>query len=208
MYTLYNDFETRVRDLKVRAHGRWTPLLKALGVDDRILNGRNQPCPMCGGTDRFQYTDKFGEGNYHCRSCGAGGGLKLARAVLGTRFGALIDKLERQLGTIRTFGGSDFDDSGPERKMRLCQRIWNEARPITEGDDVDRYLRNRGLQLSAYPGALRHHPALGYYEKPAGQQRSQKIAEYPAMLARVQGLDGYPVALHRTYLKDGRKALR
>ena len=26
---------------------------------------------MCGGTDRFQYTDKFGEGNYHCRGCGA-----------------------------------------------------------------------------------------------------------------------------------------
>jgi putative DNA primase/helicase len=27
---------------------------------------------LCGGTDRFQYTDKFGEGNYHCRSCGPG----------------------------------------------------------------------------------------------------------------------------------------
>ena len=92
-----DDFETRVRDIKVRAHGHWTPLLEALGVDDRILNGRNQPCPMCGGTDRFQYTDKFGEGNYHCRSCGAGGGLTLAQAVLGPRFGELPDKLDALL---------------------------------------------------------------------------------------------------------------
>ena len=96
-----DDFESRVRDLKARAHGHWTPLLGALGVDERILNGKNQPCPLCGGTDRFQYTDKFGEGNYHCRSCGAGGGLKLAQGVLGLKFGELLGRLERQLGAVR-----------------------------------------------------------------------------------------------------------
>jgi putative DNA primase/helicase len=89
-----DDFESRVRDLKSRAHGHWTPLLGALGVDERILNGKNQPCPLCGGTDRFQYTDKFGEGNYHCRSCGAGGGLKLAQGALGLKFGELLARLE------------------------------------------------------------------------------------------------------------------
>ena len=94
-------FESRVRDLKARAHGHWTSLLGALGVDERILNGKNQPCPLCGGTDRFQYTDKFGEGNYHCRSCGAGGGLKLAQGALGLKFGELLARLERQLGAVR-----------------------------------------------------------------------------------------------------------
>ena len=34
-----DEFESRVRDIKVRAHGRWTPLLESLGVDGRILNG-------------------------------------------------------------------------------------------------------------------------------------------------------------------------
>ena len=90
---------------------------------------------------------------------------------------------------------------------RLCQRIWNEAKPITLGDEVDRYLRNRGMQLPTYPRSLRFHPALGYYEKLNGQQRSKKIAEYPAMIACVQGHDGHAITLHRTYLKDGRKAL-
>ena len=68
-------------------------------------------------------------------------------------------------------------------------------------------MRQRGLQLSAYPRSLRFHPALGYYEKQPGQQRSKKIADYPAMLAAVQGVDGHAVTLHRTYIKDGRKAL-
>ena len=63
-----NDFEARVKDLKSRAHGHWTSILRNLGVDEDILKGKNLPCPIdgCGGTDRFQYTDKFGEGNYHC----------------------------------------------------------------------------------------------------------------------------------------------
>ncbi len=202
-----NDFESRVRDLKARAHGHWTGLLAALGVDERILNGKNQPCPLCGGTDRFQYTDKFGEGNYHCRSCGAGGGLKLAQGSLGLKFGELLDRLEQQLGAVRTAPSVASGGPSPEKMKRLCQRIWQEARPITRGDEVDRYLRNRGLQLSNYPRTLRFHPALGYFEKPAGQQRSKKVAEFPAMLAVVQASDGHAVTLHRTYLHDGRKAL-
>ncbi|MEQ1804291.1 MAG: toprim domain-containing protein, partial [Burkholderiaceae bacterium] len=202
-----DEFELRVRDIKVRAHGHWTPLLKALGVDDKILNGKNQPCPTCGGTDRFQYTDKFLEGNYHCRSCGAGGGLKLAQGVLGIKFGELLDQIEHQLGTVKQQTPSGNACPSPEKMKRLCQRIWNEARSITVGDEVDRYLRNRGLQLSTYPRTLRFHPALGYFEKQTGQQRSKKVADYPAMLAVVQGCDGHAVTLHRTYLKDGRKAL-
>lgn len=202
------DFEVRVRELKARAHGHWTSILLSLGVDEKILNGRNQPCPMpgCGGRDRFQYTDRFGEGNYICRSCGPGGGLKLAQGVLGAKFVELLDAIERHLGTVRVAAGPIAGPS-PERMKRLCQRIWQEAKPITLGDEVDRYLRNRGLHLPAYPRSLRFHPALGYYEKQTGQQRSKKIAEYPAMIACVQGADGHAVTLHRTYLKDGGKAL-
>ena len=69
--------------VKQRAHGRWSEVLAVAGVEERILRHRNGPCPACGGNDRFQYTDKFGEGNYHCRSCGAGGGFKLLQAGLG-----------------------------------------------------------------------------------------------------------------------------
>jgi putative DNA primase/helicase len=197
------EFAARVDAIKLRAHGQWTPVLKGLGVADEILSRKNQPCPMCGGTDRFQYTDRFGDGNYHCRGCGAGGGLKLAQACLGISFMELLEKLERLLGNPAQFGADAPAGPSPASMKALCKRIWNEARPIALGDEVDRYLRNRGLQLSAYPKTLRCHPSLGYYERNGA--KSTKVAEYPAMLACVQGPDGHAVTLHRTYVADGAK---
>ena len=201
------DFTARVDEVKRRAHGHWTSILGALGVSETILSGKNAPCPMpgCGGTDRFQYTDKFGEGNYFCRSCGAGGGIKLAQGVLGLKFGELLERVESQVGKVQATKRPQTNAVSPLRMKQLAQRIWNEARPVTPGDDVDRYLRNRGVQMEKYPRSLRCHPALDYFVKKGTDKRSTKVAQYPAMLACVQGRDGHAVTLHRTYLKNGQK---
>jgi len=198
-----HEFKARVEAVKQRAHGQWTQVLKGLGVAQELLNRKNQPCPMCGGTDRFQYTDRFGEGNYHCRGCGAGGGLKLAQATLGISFIELLARLEQLLGKTPAIHADQPPGPSPERMKALCKKIWHEARPITPGDPVDLYLGSRGLQLPTYPRTLRCHPGLGYYEKHGA--KSVKVAEYPAMLACVQGPDGHAVTLHRTYVADGRK---
>ena len=200
------EFEARLQELKTRAHGRWTEILRTLGVGEKVLNKRNQPCPMCGGTDRFQYTDKFGEGNYHCRGCGAGGGLKLLQGYHGWDFGTTFRRVEECVGSVSARPRPRPSEPSAERMKKLAKRLWEEAKPITVGDEVDRYLRNRGLQLLDYPKTLRCHPALGYYEKDASG-RSKKVCEYPAMLACIQKADGHAVTLHRTYLKDGKKAL-
>ncbi len=200
------EFESRLHELKARAHGRWTEILRTLGVDEKVLNKRNQPCPMCGGTDRFQYTDKFGEGNYHCRGCGAGGGLKLLQGYHGWDFSTTFKRVEECVGSVARKPRPQPGEHSAQRKKDLAKRLWGEAKPISTGDDVDHYLRNRGLQLPDYPKTLRCHPALGYYEKDASG-RSRKVGEYPAMLACIQGADGHAVTLHRTYLKDGKKAL-
>ena len=92
------DYAARIDAVKQRAHGRWSEVLAAAGIEERILRHRNGPCPSCGGTDRFQYTDKFGEGNYHCRQCGPGGGFKLLQAVRGVDFHAALCEVERCLG--------------------------------------------------------------------------------------------------------------
>ena len=198
-------FEARVEEIKRRAHGRWSEILGTLGVDSKILNKRNQPCPMCGGTDRFQYTDKFGEGNYHCRGCGPGGGLKLLQGVLGWEFGIVLKRVEECVGGVPAPLHPIAAEPAAQQMKKLAKRIWDEATPVSAGDEVDRYLRNRGLYLSTYPKVLRFHSALGYYEKDdAG--KSKKVAEYPAMLACIQGIDGHAVTLHRTYLQDGKKA--
>lgn len=202
-----------VKDVKLRAHGRWDEILRCLGVDERILSRKNMPCPLCGGTDRFQYTDRFQEGNYHCRNpdCGPGGGFKLLQAVMGWDFATTLRKVSESVsGTAAAMQ----EPSSPGEQMKLlARRIWNEAAPIRAGDEVDRYLSSRGLGLDHYPQTLRCHPKLGYYEravdgasgdKPGG--KSRRVAEYPAMLARIDGPDGELVSLHRTYLDGGRRA--
>ena len=198
------EYASRIEAVKQRAHGRWDEILAAGGVDERILKHRNGPCPLCGGTDRFQYTDKFGEGNYHCRQCGAGGGFKLLQAVKGVDFNTVLSDVERCLGILPDSAPVRPHEPSGERMRKLVQRIWDEARPVTAGDEVDRYLKGRGLALPAYPAVLRFHPALGYYEKDSAG-KSRKLAEYPAMLACIQGPDGQAVTLHRTYLQDGAK---
>ncbi|MDF3831957.1 toprim domain-containing protein [Cupriavidus basilensis] len=198
------EYAARVDAVKQRAHGRWTEILGALGVDERILKRRNLPCPLCGGTDRFQYTDKFGEGNYHCRSCGPGGGFKLLQAMRGIDFNTALREVERCLGILPSVATARPTEPSAQRMKKLAQRIWSEAQPIKPGDEVDRYLSSRGLALPAYPKVLRYHPALGYYQKDASG-KSRKVAEYPAILACIQGADGHAVTLHRTYLQDGAK---
>jgi putative DNA primase/helicase len=200
-----HEYVDRIGQVKGRAHGRWTEILARLGVDERILRKLNLPCPLCGGTDRFQYTDKFGEGNYHCRSCGPGGGFKLLQAVKGIDFGTALREVESCVGSNAPVEALRSTEPPMERMTKLAQKLWDEARPVTPGDEVDRYLRGRGIALTAFPKALRLHPSLGYYEKD-GSGKSRKVGEFAAMIACIQGIDGDVVTLHRTYLCDGRKA--
>ena len=122
----------------------------------------------------------------------------------GVDFNTVLRDVERCLGVMPLTAPPRTSEPSAERMKKLAQRIWNEARPVTLGDEVDHYLSGRGLALPIYPKVLRFHPALGYYQKDA-DGKSRKVAEYPAMLACIQGADGHAVTLHRTYLRDGGK---
>jgi hypothetical protein len=54
------------------AHGRWRWILPHFGISESALNGKEQPCPACGGRDRFVFDDRHGDGDYFCRRCDAG----------------------------------------------------------------------------------------------------------------------------------------
>jgi putative DNA primase/helicase len=123
---------------------------------------------------------------------------------MGVDFNTALRDVERCLGMMPVTAPSRSGEPSAERMKKLAQRIWNEAKAVTVGDEVDRYLSGRGLALPVYPKVLRFHPALGYYQKEAAG-KSRKVAEYPAMLACIQGADGHAVTLHRTYLRDGGK---
>lgn len=198
-------FEARVGAVKARADGRWREILLSCGVPAETLNGRNQPCPACHGTDRFQFTDKFRAGNYHCRGCGPGDGFKLLQICCGLDFFQALQRLEHAIGAQSPMPLAPAEPTS-SRMKRLAKRIWEEAHCVKQGDEVDRYLRQRGLRIDSYPRCLRCHPCLGYYKKDASGGKAKKVAEYAAMLACVQGSDSHAITLHRTYLSQGTKA--
>jgi putative DNA primase/helicase len=116
-----------------------------------------------------------------------------------------LGEVERYIGSMVATSGTPNQAPLAERMKKLARRIWEEALPVSNGDEVDRYLVGRGLALQAYPQVLRLHPSLGYFVKTDGG-RSRKVAEYPAMLARIDDANGEAISLHRTYLHGGRKA--
>jgi hypothetical protein len=61
----------------LNAEGRWYEILTFLGVPAHHLTGKHGPCPMCGGKDRFRWTNKHERGLYICSGCGNGNGITL-----------------------------------------------------------------------------------------------------------------------------------
>jgi putative DNA primase/helicase len=60
-------------------NGRWPDLLAHLaGLTSDQLTDKHQPCPLCGGKDRYRFDDQDGTGSWYCNQCGgkdqAGGG--------------------------------------------------------------------------------------------------------------------------------------
>jgi phage/plasmid primase-like uncharacterized protein len=59
-----------VDQLQLAAAGRWADILIAAGIPAKVLDGRNHPCPKCGGRDRFAaFRDCNERGAVHCRHC-------------------------------------------------------------------------------------------------------------------------------------------
>lgn len=91
------------RDLLDVAHGRWPHLLVSIGGlrDDQLTNA-HQPCPSCGGDDRYRWLTDEGPGGWWCSHCGgknrqggAGSGIDLLMRVRDWTFGQAIREIER-----------------------------------------------------------------------------------------------------------------
>ena len=197
-------FREYVDEVKRAAHGRWPGVLAAFGVPAAMLVNRHGPCPLCGGTDRFRFDDRHGNGEYYCNGCGAGDGFRLLEKHLGWDFPRAAREVAEAVGVSWPRWVGKPHRAPRDRLRALLQRIWDEAKPVEAGDEVAGYLARRGLVLEAFPRVLRTHPALGYFERE--DNRSRRVGTYAAMLAKVQAVDRRPVTLHRTYLAGGAKA--
>lgn len=181
-----------------RCNGRWRSILPALGIDPRFLTGKNCPCPICGGKDRFRFDNKRGDGTWICTHCRAGQGAKLAMLFLGiTDYKTIAERIEAVIGEApRERARPDLSE---EVKRAALTRLWRSSGMVRTGDPVDLWMRRRGILLSAFPACLRTHHGLRHSGPP--------VTVHPGMLAKVSDPAGKSVMIHRTFLTaDGRKA--
>lgn len=177
------------------ARGRWRGILPAFGIPSTFLDGKQHPCPICGGKDRARFDDKEGRGTWYCNRCGAGDGLKLVELKTGLPFADVAKRVEELAGSARA--EKPRKPRSEDEYHEAMTRAWLSAQAVTAGDPVDLWLRSR-------VGDVVVPPTIRYAERCfCSDDRTYR----PAMLAKMHDPAGVAVMVHRTFLTmDGRKA--
>lgn len=206
---------------KERARGRWREILPALGIGNVFLTGRNCPCPVCGGTDRFRFIDRRGQdgdGMWVCNQCQPKPrpAIELVMAFTGKPFPEAARTIDDILGDRPVISQTSIrplvDETG---KSMQFKKAWRRGDRVRHGDVVDLYLRHRGVGMDIYPPCLRTS-GLDYYREddqawlpPDGGRYLGRpdllieiIYRVPAMVAAITNAAGQHVATHRTFLAE------
>jgi putative DNA primase/helicase len=190
--------------IKQAAHGNWDFILTSLGVSAETLTKRNKPCPACGGTDRFSFDDKFGNGNFICRGMGeqiSGDGFQLLQHLYGWRFGDALREVARVLGINASSPTPRREMPKPQPKALSVRdtldetrtKYWQNLDPVRDAG-LD-YLRARGCVIPPVDGDLRFAPRASHKDGHTG----------PALVALItDALTKAPKSLHWTFVSpDG-----
>jgi hypothetical protein len=90
-----SNFKYDADEIKNNMRGNWVDFLsQCAGFEARVFNKKHQPCPLCGGKDRFRFDDNLehrGDGGYICGQCGSGSGMKLYLEATQVGFGVALD---------------------------------------------------------------------------------------------------------------------
>ena len=174
--------------------GRWPSILRDLGLlSSAALAGRDQPCPTCGGHDRFRFTDK-GFGRWFCRGCGHGGdGLRLVQVIKRVDFQTAAALVETVVGKVAESGARGKPDKA---KPSDPMKPWREAGLFLTGSPVDLYFRSRALVITEIEAqSLRYASNLWHWPSKT---------RWPAAVAQITLADGAPLGSHMTFVKrDG-----
>jgi putative DNA primase/helicase len=92
----------RYEQIKTMAHGRWQEIILALtSVHPDQLRNKHQPCPFCGGEDRFRFDNSRGDGNWFCNQACTGrqsnNGFGFLMAYFNEDFMAVVKRVEEYL---------------------------------------------------------------------------------------------------------------
>ena len=102
-------------------NGRWPDLLMQLaGLTPDQLTDTHQPCPLCGGEDRYRFDDKDGTGSWYCNQCGGkdhtgggGNGMDMLMRRTGLTYPEACKRIEQHLNIK------------PEPPTKGAEHIWH-----------------------------------------------------------------------------------
>lgn len=190
----------RIQD---RARGRWTDILRSIGLTEHQLSGRHSNCPICedgGGKDRFRFDDKGGNGSWFCNRCKSGEGVEMVKRYCKVDFLGAKAEIEKHIGSSR-FSPPKAQVSDSECQ-KYAEKEWLNANVLNGDDPASKWLANRGISPSIYPASLRWTPRAMHRDK-----ETKNVTYHCAMLAKFTSADGDKFTIHRTYLtEDGFKA--
>lgn len=178
-----------------QARNKWASILPMFDIDASHLTGRQRPCPICGGKDRFRFDNKEGRGTWICNSCGAGDGIKLLLAKTGMSFTEVAREVRERLGEAVDGPAPRIVDDAKAKE--LLRSLYRASAPISD-DMAAAYLVARGFS-PPWPDALRFCA-----ETPISRHPTRRTL--PAMLAIVSDTSGKWINIHRTYLDGPAKA--
>jgi putative DNA primase/helicase len=184
--------------LQERARGRWHGILPAIGISEKFLKRKNGPCPMCGGKDRWRFTDIDGKGTWWCNNCKGGNGVALVMRFSGLPFTEAAQRIERVIGGVAP-ADAPATERSDQHKRDALNALWKSGRSVRADDPVDRWLHSRGVGMQNYPKCLRAGMRIRHSGPP--------VSWHPTMLAMVTDTSGKPATIHKTYITtDGTKA--
>jgi putative DNA primase/helicase len=189
-----------------RCRHKWPSILMQLGFPHAALDGRNHPCPMCGGTDRFRFTDRDGHGVSICNQCGgksgnggARSGVDLVMAFKGVNFRGAAELIEEVVGKA-ALARPKPERAGEDQARAAMKHLWGTARPLDGMDPASLYLLSRSIVAMPPGSAVRYAESMPDYV-PALKRRVYR----PAMLSRF--VNNERSVLHITFLTmNGEKA--
>ncbi len=189
--------------VKTQLKGNWKSVLEQY-LGEEVLAKPNQPCPFCGGNDRFSFTDKFGNGDCYCRHCGHRDGIKVIMDLTHKNFLEVMADLGTVLGIPSEGSQKTAPKKTKSRKTFTSKDLWNLGAPIEENSSADRYLSSRGLDGKKFE-SLRFFDHLRYAEKSKdGSSWEEKYFE--GILCRIDSSEEECFNVLRIYLDGGKKA--
>jgi putative DNA primase/helicase len=185
------------------AQGKWDGILATAGIPPQYLTGKHTACPMCGGRDRFRYSNFKNRGDYFCTQCGSGSGIDLMQRYLDMPFREVANLIEKLSGST---------DIKKDRKLdkdpgALLKKMYSGSIELSKADNsnpVVSYLKERCVfDPALIPLDIRVKNNVGYYD----QEKKIITGHYHAMLAMVRDAENNPNTLHVTYIDNyGHKA--